>query len=108
MMASWPNPFALREPLAPRAARIRGCRFLWLLSFGQAKESNRRPGMVDEMHTDVSRFSQNPRKTLNPKAPPPKQQQPKTPPQKNHPPPPIPHLTAAGTPQGHSHVKQNQ
>ena len=37
-----------------RAARIRGCRFLWLLSFGQAKESNRRPWMADETHTDVS------------------------------------------------------
>ena len=34
-----------------------GCPFLWLLSFGQAKESDRRPGMVDETHTDVSRFS---------------------------------------------------
>src|SRR3954462_1477393 len=41
-------------PLRPRP---RGCLFLWLLSFGQAKESNRRPGMVDETHTDVSRFS---------------------------------------------------
>ena len=56
-MACGRNPCALREPLAPRAARIRGCRFLWLLSFGQAKESNRRPWMVDETHTDVSRSS---------------------------------------------------
>src|SRR5689334_17244359 len=56
-MASWPNPSARSEPLAQRAARRRGCRFLWLLSFGQAKESDRRPWMVDETHTDVSRFS---------------------------------------------------
>src|SRR5689334_6070884 len=41
-------------PLRPRP---RGCPFLGLLSFGQAKESNRRPGMVDETHTDVSRIS---------------------------------------------------
>ena len=40
--------------------RTRGCPFLWLLSFGQAKESNRRPWMVDEMHMDVSRSSQKP------------------------------------------------
>ncbi len=53
-MACQPNPFARSEPLAARAARIRGCRFLWLLSFGQAKESNRRPWMADETHTDVS------------------------------------------------------
>ncbi len=56
-MACQPNPFARSEPLAPRAARIRGCRFLWLLSFGQAKESNRPPWMADETHTDVSRSS---------------------------------------------------
>ena len=56
-MACGPNPFARSEPLAARAARIRGCRFLWLLSFGQAKESNRPPWMADETHTDVSRFS---------------------------------------------------
>ncbi len=40
-----------------RRTATRGCLFLWLLSFGQAKESNRRPWMVDEKHTDVSRFS---------------------------------------------------
>ena len=56
-MACGPNPSARSEPLAPRAARIRGCRFLWLLSFGQAKESNWRPWMADEPHTDVSRSS---------------------------------------------------
>ena len=32
----------------PGKPRPRGCPFLWLLSFGQAKESNRRPWMVDE------------------------------------------------------------
>jgi len=37
--------------------RPRGCPFLWLLSFGQAKESDRPPGMADEKHTDVSRLS---------------------------------------------------
>ena len=56
-MACGPNPSARSEPSAQPRARIRGCLFLWLLSFGQAKESNRRPWMVDEKHTDVSRFS---------------------------------------------------
>ena len=56
-MACQPNPSARREPLAQRGARIRGCRFLWLLSFGQAKESDRPPWMADETHTDVSRLS---------------------------------------------------
>ena len=56
-MACWPNPFARSEPSPKARARIRGCRFLWLLSFGQAKESNRRPWMVDEKHMDVSRLS---------------------------------------------------
>ncbi len=56
-MACGPNPSARSEPLAPRAARIRGCRFLWLLSFGQAKESNWRPWMADITHTDVNRLS---------------------------------------------------
>ena len=56
-MACGPNPSARSEPSAQPRARIRGCLFLWLLSFGQAKESNRRPWMVDEKHTDVSRLS---------------------------------------------------
>ncbi len=56
-MPCGPNPSARSEPLAPRAARIRGCLFLWLLSFGQAKESNWRPWMADKTHTDVSRLS---------------------------------------------------
>ena len=47
-MACQPNPSARSEPLAQRAARRRGCRFLWLLSFGQAKESDRPPWMADE------------------------------------------------------------
>ncbi len=59
-MACGRNPSARSEPLAPRAARIRGCRFLWLLSFGQAKESNWRPWMADKPHTDVSRSSRQP------------------------------------------------
>jgi hypothetical protein len=33
--------------------------FLWLLSFGQAKESDWSPWMATKPHTDVSRFSQN-------------------------------------------------
>ena len=49
--------------------RPRGCPFLWLLSFGQAKESDRRPGMVDEKHTDVSRSSRNPNTQPTPSPP---------------------------------------
>ena len=56
-MACQPNPSARSEPSPQARARRRGCRFLWLLSFGQAKESNRPPWMADETHTDVSRFS---------------------------------------------------
>src|SRR6476661_435046 len=56
-MACGRNPSARSEPSPTARARIRGCLFLWLLSFGQAKESNRRPWMVDEPHTDVSRLS---------------------------------------------------
>ena len=41
----------------PRRPRPRGCRFLWLLSLGQARESNRPPWMADVPHTDVSRLS---------------------------------------------------
>ncbi len=36
--------------------------FSWLLLFGQAKRSNRRPWMADDPHTDVSRFSRKRRK----------------------------------------------
>ena len=57
-MASWPNPSARSEPSPQARARRRGCRFLWLLSFGQAKESNWPPWMADKKHTDVSRLSQ--------------------------------------------------
>src|SRR5580765_1450648 len=64
-MACGPNPSARSEPSPKARARIRGCLFLWLLSFGQAKESNRRPWMVDETHTDVSRLS---RQRQKPKA----------------------------------------
>ncbi len=54
----------------PGKPRPRGCLFLWLLSFGQAKESNRRPWMVDEPHTDVSRLSQNAKnQSANPNGP---------------------------------------
>ena len=53
-----------RPPFANRSLGERrgseGAPFLWLLSFGQAKESNRRPWMVDEKHTDVSRLSREP------------------------------------------------
>ncbi len=35
--------------------------FLWLLSFGQAKESNWSPWMATKPHTDVSRFSRKPK-----------------------------------------------
>ena len=68
--------YCRRTPQPARVVTGHGCpvtatarvSFLWLLSFGQAKESNRRPGMADETHTDVSRLSQhhnNPR-TNNP------------------------------------------
>ena len=56
-MACQPNPSARSEPSPTARARRRGCRFLWLLSFGQAKESDRRPWMVDEKPMDVSRLS---------------------------------------------------
>src|SRR5262249_53594529 len=57
-MACGKNPSARSESSPQARARRRGCLFLWLLSFGQAKESDRRPGTVDKTHTDVSRFSQ--------------------------------------------------
>src|SRR5215475_10400250 len=53
-------------PLRPRT---RGCPFLWLLSFGQAKESNWPPWMADKKHTDVSRLSQRPKRRTNPPSP---------------------------------------
>ena len=56
-MACQPNPSARSEPSPKARARRRGCRFLWLLSFGQAKESNWSPWMATKPHTDVSRFS---------------------------------------------------
>ena len=59
-MACRPNPSARSEPSPQARARRRGCRFLWLLSFGQAKESDRPPWMADETHTDVSRLSRKP------------------------------------------------
>ncbi len=54
-----------RTPEPARAVCRHGCRqtadarvsFSWLLLFGQAKRSNRRPWMADEQHTDVSRLS---------------------------------------------------
>ena len=61
-MACQPNPSDRSEPLAQRGARIRGHRFLWLLSFEQAKESNWSPWMATKPHTDVSRSSR-PRRT---------------------------------------------
>ncbi len=69
-MACGPNPSTRSEPSAKPRARIRGCRFLWLLSFGQAKESNWRPWMADITHTDVSRFSRQ-SQTTNPTPSPP-------------------------------------
>jgi hypothetical protein len=54
------GPRSLLAEFAGRDAgkpRTRGCLFLWLLSFGQAKESNWRPWMADITHTDVSRLS---------------------------------------------------
>jgi len=54
-MACGRNPSARSEPSPSARARIRGCLFLWLLSFGQAKESNWPPWMADKPHTDVSR-----------------------------------------------------
>src|SRR4051812_20196058 len=63
-MACGKNPFARSAPLAPRAARRRGCLFLWLLSFGQAKESNSAARKADETHRDVSRFSRQRRSSI--------------------------------------------
>ena len=40
-----------------RRPRPRGCPSLWLLSLGQARESDWPPGMADEAHRDVSRVS---------------------------------------------------
>ena len=42
-----------------RRPRPRGCPSLWLLSLGQARESDPPPGWRTEKHTDVSRFSRN-------------------------------------------------
>jgi len=50
----------LRSGLAQSAIgrpRPRGCPSLWLLSLGQARESDPRAGMRMEPHTDVRRFS---------------------------------------------------
>jgi hypothetical protein len=56
-----PSPCVVCRAWMPGKPRPRGCLFLWLLSFGQAKESNWRPWMADKSHTDVSRLSrQNP------------------------------------------------
>src|SRR6476646_6883111 len=52
-------------PLRPRP---RGCPFLGLLSFGQAKESNWPPWMATKPHTDVSRFSRK-RRSAEPTCP---------------------------------------
>src|SRR5512144_1892334 len=41
----------------PRRPRPRGGPSLWLLSLGQARESDRPPGTAVEPHMDVSRFS---------------------------------------------------
>src|SRR5215475_12822136 len=59
-MACQPNPSTRSEPSPQARARRRGCRFLWFLSFGQAKESNWPPWMADKPHTDVSRLSRKP------------------------------------------------
>ncbi len=59
------NPGACSRSHARRDARVTAdarVSFLWLLSFGQAKESNRRPWMADDPHTDVSRSSRQRRK----------------------------------------------
>ena len=56
----WANPGACSRSHARMDARVTAAArvsFLWLLSFGQAKESNRRPWMADDPHTDVSRSS---------------------------------------------------
>ncbi len=71
-----------RTPEPARVVCRHGCRqtadarvsFSWLLLFGQAKRSNRRPGMADDPHTDVSRFSRqlkNERKPIQPHPNPP-------------------------------------
>src|SRR5215467_13357930 len=58
-MARNPNPAALREPLAQRGARLRGCVSL-VTFFAQAKKVTRPPWMAVETYRDVSRFSRKP------------------------------------------------
>ena len=53
----------------PGKPRPRGCPFLGLLSFGQAKESNWSPWMATKPHTDVSRLSQQPTSNVEPTCP---------------------------------------
>ncbi len=59
------NPGACSRSHARRDARVTAdarVSFSWLLLFGQAKRSNRRPWMADDPHTDVSRSSRQRRK----------------------------------------------
>ncbi len=61
------NPGACSRSHARMDARVTAdarVSFLWLLSFGQAKERNRPPWMADEKHTDVSRLSRERRKKM--------------------------------------------
>src|ERR1700752_4928135 len=61
----------------PQRPLPRGCPSLWLLSLGQARESDRPPGMADEPHTDVSRVSRQRRRSNEEKEKPkPNQHQP--------------------------------
>ncbi len=76
-----PSPCVVCRAWMPGKPRPRGCLFLWLLSFGQAKESNRRPWMVGRnTHGRESVIA----KHLNLIATPPKQLQRQTP-RPNHP-----------------------
>ena len=59
-MARNPNPAALREPLAQRGARLRGCVSL-VTFFAQAKKVTRPPGWRTKPHMDVSRLSRSAR-----------------------------------------------
>jgi len=56
-MACQRNPAARSEPAAQLRAPHPGCPSLWLLSLGQARESDPRAGMRVETHRDVSRLS---------------------------------------------------
>src|SRR3954451_15294965 len=56
-MACGKNPFVLREPLAPRAARCRGRVLFGYFLLHEQEKVTRPPGRRTKTHRDVSRFS---------------------------------------------------